>query len=167
MNPQIEAGRIDRTDYRFLLYSADGNAGIRRNPRVGKTTLVLVEASGGRERRLRLFLRRRGHRQTDQSLLSEAIKGRNAFDIPGAHAAMVRKIRNLGRPGIASMAISAVDNALWDLKAQTTRSFPAGSTRCRHREGMVYGSGGFTSYSVEKLEEQLGSWAAKGMKMVK
>ncbi len=31
---------------------------------------------------------------------------------------MIQAIRNLGRPGISSMAIAAVDNALWDLKAQ-------------------------------------------------
>ena len=31
---------------------------------------------------------------------------------------MVGSIRNLGRPGIASMAIAAVDVALWDLKAR-------------------------------------------------
>ena len=29
-----------------------------------------------------------------------------------------RAVRNLGRPGVASMAISAVDTALWDLKAR-------------------------------------------------
>ena len=31
---------------------------------------------------------------------------------------MVDAIRNLGRPGITSMAIAAVDTALWDLKAR-------------------------------------------------
>ena len=31
----------------------------------------------------------------------------------------------------------------------------------------IYGSGGFTSYSLEKLQTQLGNWAAEGIKMVK
>lgn len=31
---------------------------------------------------------------------------------------MLRAVRNIGRPGIASMAIAAVDAALWDLKAR-------------------------------------------------
>jgi acetamidase/formamidase len=35
-----------------------------------------------------------------------------------AWKAMVGSIRNLGRPGIASMAIAGVDVALWDLKAR-------------------------------------------------
>jgi L-alanine-DL-glutamate epimerase-like enolase superfamily enzyme len=34
---------------------------------------------------------------------------------------MLTAIRNQGRPGICSMAIAAVDNALWDLKAQLLR----------------------------------------------
>ncbi len=40
------------------------------------------------------------------------------MSVSGAWSAMVRSIRNLGRPGIASMAIAAVDAALWDLKAR-------------------------------------------------
>ena len=31
----------------------------------------------------------------------------------------------------------------------------------------VYGSGGFTSYSLAQLQEQLGGWAAEGLKSVK
>ena len=51
-------------------------------------------------------------------LLAEVVRGRDAMGVPGAWSAMVAAIRNLGRPGIASMAISAVDAALWDLKAR-------------------------------------------------
>src|SRR5690349_2941287 len=50
--------------------------------------------------------------------LSRVIQGRDALDIPDAWAAQVQSIRNLGRPGVASMAISAVDAALWDLKGR-------------------------------------------------
>ena len=35
---------------------------------------------------------------------------------------MLKAIRNIGRPGIASSAIAAVDIALWDFKSQDTRS---------------------------------------------
>ncbi len=31
----------------------------------------------------------------------------------------------------------------------------------------LYASGGFTSYSVKKLQKQLGDWAAQGFKQVK
>src|SRR4051794_31619069 len=53
-----------------------------------------------------------------ESKLADAVAGHDAMDVQGAWAAMTRAIRNDGRPGIASMAISAVDVALWDLKAR-------------------------------------------------
>ena len=65
---------------------------------------------------------------------------------------MVRAIRNLGRPGIVSMAIAAVDIALWDLKAKLL-----GLPLCRllgpgvATQVPVYGSGGFTSYDDDTL----------------
>ena len=40
------------------------------------------------------------------------------MDIGGAFEAMVRAVRNDGRPGAVGYAISAVDVALWDLKAR-------------------------------------------------
>ena len=51
--------------------------------------------------------------------LAEAIEGIDSFDIPGAWTAMQRRVRNLGRSGLAACAISAVDVALWDAKART------------------------------------------------
>ena len=69
---------------------------------------------------------------------------------------MVRAIRNLGRPGVSSMAISAVDTALWDLKARLL-DLPLVTLLGASRDAVpVYGSGGFTSYSVEQLQSQLG-----------
>jgi len=56
------------------------------------------------------------------------------------------------------MAISAVDNALWDLKARLL-DIPLVTLLGSVREAVpIYGSGGFTSYSQERLEEQLGGW---------
>ncbi len=80
---------------------------------------------------------------------------------------MVAAIRNLGRPGIASMAISAVDAALWDLKARLL-DLPLVTLLGAVRESApVYGSGGFTSYSIGQLQEQLGGWVAAGIPRVK
>ena len=65
------------------------------------------------------------------------------------------------------MAISAVDAALWDLKARLL-NVPLVTLLGRAREGVaVYGSGGFTSYSVKQLREQLGRWAGEGISRVK
>src|SRR5205085_10573248 len=78
-----------------------------------------------------------------------------------------RAVRNDGRPGIASCAISAVDQALWDRKARQY-GIPLVELLGRAHESVpIYGSGGFCSYSNERLQEQLGDWAAAGIPRVK
>jgi len=77
------------------------------------------------------------------------------------------QVRNIGCPGIAATAISAVDNALWDLRARLF-GIPLVVLLGKIRERVaVYGSGGFTSYSIPQLQRQLGDWAANGIRMVK
>jgi L-alanine-DL-glutamate epimerase-like enolase superfamily enzyme len=80
---------------------------------------------------------------------------------------MGRELRNIGRPGLGFMALSAVDIALWDLQARL-REKPLvellGATR---DEAPVYGSGGFTSYSLERLRAQLSGWIEAGIPRVK
>lgn len=50
-------------------------------------------------------------------VLAGVVIGRSAFDVAGAAEAMARAVRNVGRGGVAATAISAVDIALWDLRA--------------------------------------------------
>ena len=77
---------------------------------------------------------------------------------PGAAwRSMFQQLRNAGQPGIGSMAASAVDIALWDLKARLLglplyRALPA-----FRDEVPVYGSGGFTNYPLSRLTEQVSS----------
>jgi L-alanine-DL-glutamate epimerase-like enolase superfamily enzyme len=95
------------------------------------------------------------------------VAGRDALGVAGAWQAMAVAVRNLGRPGIASSAIAAVDAALWDLKARLF-DLPLADLLGRAREGVpVYGSGGFTSYSLPRLQEQLAGWAESGLRFVK
>lgn len=80
---------------------------------------------------------------------------------------MLNSIRNLGRPGIVSTAIAAVDSALWDLKARLLR-VPLVKLLGAARESVpIYGSGGFTSYPVKQLQEQLAGWVERGIPRVK
>jgi len=90
--------------------------------------------------------------------LAPLLEGRSALDIPAAHDAMCRAVRNAGRPGIAACAISAVDIALWDLKARLL-GLPLARLLgvCRERVP-VYGSGGFTTYHDTHLAAQLNGW---------
>ncbi|WP_327352169.1 enolase C-terminal domain-like protein [Streptomyces sp. NBC_01304] len=90
--------------------------------------------------------------------LAAAIVGRSALDVPAAHTAMVRAVRNAGRPGIAGCALSAVDIALWDLKARLLET-PLVRLLGAARESVpVYGSGGFTTYHDTHLAAQLNGW---------
>ena len=132
-----------------------------------KTTLVVVEARAGGETGLGYTYADAATAKLVQSMLAEVVRGIDAFSVPAAWHKMVQAIRNLGRPGIASMAISAVDAALWDLKARLLE-LPLVTLLGAVRGGApVYGSGGFTSYSEAKLQEQLGGWVAQGIHQVK
>jgi L-alanine-DL-glutamate epimerase-like enolase superfamily enzyme len=105
--------------------------------------------------------------QLIHDLLRSVVTGRDAMDVAGAWHSMARAVRNHGRPGIASMAISAVDNALWDLKARLLEVPLARLLGRAHESVPVYGSGGFTSYDLERLGSQLGEWVARGIPRVK
>lgn len=84
-----------------------------------------------------------------------------------AYMSMWRRVRNLGRPGICSMAISAVDCALWDLKAKLL-DLSLVTLLGQVRQGIpVYGSGGFTSYSDRQVAAQLSGWVKQGIPRVK
>jgi L-alanine-DL-glutamate epimerase-like enolase superfamily enzyme len=99
--------------------------------------------------------------------LAPVVLGCDAFAIPAAWISMVRSIRNLGRPGVASMGIAAVDVALWDLKAQLL-NLPLVALLGAVRDRVpVYGSGGFTTYTRKQLQGQLAGWVAEGIGRVK
>lgn len=131
------------------------------------TTMVLVRLKAAGVQSLGYTYADEATAALIQSHLKKIVLGRDAFSPNESFVAMTKSIRNLGRPGICSMAISAVDTALWDLKARLldlslVRLFgPV-------REGMeLYGSGGFTSYSNDRLQEQLGGWVEQGISRVK
>jgi L-alanine-DL-glutamate epimerase-like enolase superfamily enzyme len=80
---------------------------------------------------------------------------------------MASGLRNAGRPGFGFMALSAVDQALWDLKARLL-DVPLVDLLGRARdEAPVYGSGGFTSYTLGRIREQLAGWVEQGIPRVK
>ena len=131
------------------------------------TTMVLVEASAGDETGLGYSYTHRAAASLIEHTLAEVVLGRSALDVDGAWNAMLHAIRNLGRPGIVSSAIAAMDIALWDLKARML-GVPLVSLLGAVREGApVYGSGGFTSYSVRQLCQQLAGWVRQGIPRVK
>ena len=131
------------------------------------TTLVVVHVHAGQEVGLGFSYASTGAAALVRDVLADLLKGRDAVDPEAAWVAMVGGMRGAGLPGAGAMAVSAVDVALWDLAARL-RDIPLARALgiVRHHVP-VYGSGGFTSYSRERLEEQLSGWAAAGMSAVK
>jgi L-alanine-DL-glutamate epimerase-like enolase superfamily enzyme len=131
------------------------------------TTIVVVHAHGGGEWGLGYTYADVSTAKLVSSKLAGVVRAADALAPQAAWRAMVRETRNLGRPGIVSMAISAVDAALWDLKARLL-GVPLCTLLGTARECVpIYGSGGFTSYPLSRLAEQLGGWVRRGIPRVK
>jgi L-alanine-DL-glutamate epimerase-like enolase superfamily enzyme len=132
-----------------------------------KTTMVVVEIDAGGKRGLGYTYADTSTAKLIHDLLANVVRGRDAMDVEGSWSGMVHTTRNLGRPGIVSMAISGIDIALWDLKAKLL-NLPLVKLLGASREGIpIYGSGGFTSYSMKQLNRQLLEWVDSGITMVK
>jgi L-alanine-DL-glutamate epimerase-like enolase superfamily enzyme len=123
-----------------------------------KTTLVLVEVSAGEVVGLGYTYGAAACATLAEDFLRDVVAGSDALDVTGTWVEMVKAIRNQGRPGVASMAISAVDTALWDLKARLLDQPLVSLLGAARDEVAVYGSGGFTSLSDDELREQLLGW---------
>jgi L-alanine-DL-glutamate epimerase-like enolase superfamily enzyme len=133
-----------------------------------ETTVVVVEAEGGGSRGLGFSYATAACAPVVRQLLAPAVLGGDALDPPGVWRQMVAAVRNVGRPGIASMAIAATDVALWDLKARVLDLPLCRLLGMAHDRVAVYGSGGFTSLTDAELEAQLGGWAhGEGIPRVK
>src|SRR5690349_3398262 len=127
------------------------------------TTIVIAEVTAGGHTGVGFTYGDRAAAGLIDRVLSPIVLERNPMAIEEIWIAMLRAVRNIGRPGIASHAIAAVDTALWDLKArlmQVSLTKLIGPARV----GIpVYGSGGFTSYSIDQLQSQFEDWAERGI----
>lgn len=132
------------------------------------TTLVVVEIHALGKTGLGYTYAHAGALALIGGVLAAEVQRHDVFDIGRIGLAMRRAVRNLGQPGVAACAISAVDAALWDLKAKAL-GVPLATLLGRQRDSVpVYGSGGFTTYDVETLARQLRDWVeANGCRWVK
>ncbi|HWI13708.1 MAG TPA: enolase C-terminal domain-like protein [Burkholderiales bacterium] len=131
------------------------------------TTLVVARIAGGGHEGLGYTYADGATARLIADVLAPELQGADPLAINARWIALTAAVRNLGRPGIASMAISAVDVALWDLKAKLLGVSLAALLGPAREAVPVYGSGGFTSYTVKRLQEQLSGWAASGIMRVK
>ena len=159
----IGINRIEVAAYRVPTDLPESDGTLEWN----STTLVLVYAHGGNRVGIGYTYADMATATLIRELLSEVAKGRDAMAPAAIWNDMVSRVRNLGRPGIASMAISAVDIALWDLKARLL-NIPLLTLFGAVRTSVpIYGSGGFTSYSDKQLQMQLAGWVRQGITRVK
>jgi L-alanine-DL-glutamate epimerase-like enolase superfamily enzyme len=100
-------------------------------------------------------------------LLKQAVLGSSALSIEQIWQEMNHRLRNAGRPGAGLMAVAAIDVALWDLKAKLLGVALVDLFGVVRESVPVYGSGGFTSYTPQKLRKQLSSWVKEGIPRVK
>jgi L-alanine-DL-glutamate epimerase-like enolase superfamily enzyme len=122
------------------------------------TTLVYVEVRAGGQTGIGYTYADASAAHVVEGVLKDALVGKDALQTAARYADMYAKLRNNGPEGIASMAISALDIALWDLKGKIVQA-PVSVLLGTARERVpIYGSGGFTSYSERRLTEQLGGW---------
>ncbi len=126
-----------------------------------KTTIVVVEVDAGGQTGLGYTYADKGVVDVIHGTLAKTLEGRDAMDIPAAWQQMRRAVRNLGQAGIAACSISALDAALWDLKAKLL-GLPLVLLLGRMRDKVpIYGSGGFCTYTDAEIAEQLGGWVEK------
>jgi L-alanine-DL-glutamate epimerase-like enolase superfamily enzyme len=132
------------------------------------TTIVVVQARAGGVTGLGYTYTHAAAATLIEDLLAPALQG---FDVEGdmlvAWHECGRLLRNVGRPGMGFMALSAVDTALWDLKARVLERPLVELLGPERDAAAIYGSGGFTSYPLERLQSQLGSWVEQGIPRVK
>jgi L-alanine-DL-glutamate epimerase-like enolase superfamily enzyme len=131
------------------------------------TTVVVVEARAGGITGLGWTYAPEAAAMLVEDLLAPLVRGSSTDRHGAIWLDLGAHLRNAGRPGLAWCALSAVDIALWDLRARglgvpLTALLPA----C-HDRVPVYGSGGFCSYTDERLAEQLAGWVAQGIPRVK
>ena len=131
------------------------------------TTIVVVEAHARGATGLGYTYGPAATGKLVEEKLAPEIEGADALAPAETWERLGRALRNAGRPGIGFMALAAVDTALWDLKARLLGVALVDVLPHAHDAVPLYGSGGFCSYSLERLREQLGGWVADGLAAVK
>jgi L-alanine-DL-glutamate epimerase-like enolase superfamily enzyme len=165
--PSSTATPVRRLDVQAYRVPTDGGAESDGTLVWDATTLVLVELEAGGCTGIGYTYADVATATLIREVLADVVRGADALQHGAIWAAMVAKIRNLGREGVAAMAVSAVDVALWDLRGKLLDAPVVALLGAARERVPVYGSGGFTSYDLTALTQQLAGWVSDGIPRVK
>ncbi|MFF7557791.1 enolase C-terminal domain-like protein [Streptomyces olivaceus] len=160
---------VDAVDVHAFEIPTDGPGGREQDGTLewDSTTLVLVRAHAGGRTGLGYTYGDVSAASFVHSVLAPVVEGGAVSSPPALWERMGARMRNAGRPGVGAMALSAVDVALWDLKARLLDLPLVHLLPAHHDRVPVYGSGGFTNYPLERLAGQLTGWVEQGIGRVK
>ncbi|MBX3526059.1 MAG: mandelate racemase [Rhodoblastus sp.] len=164
MSPEVRVDQVSARAFRIPTDAPESDGTLEWN----STTLIVVQASGGRKTGIGYTYASRAAAVVICDTLAPVVCKCDCLDVPGAWRAMIASVRNIGWRGVCANAISAVDWALWDLKAKLV-DLPLTALLGRNADSVeIYGSGGFTSYEDVHLAKQLSGWIERdGCRAVK
>ncbi|MGC2402347.1 MAG: enolase C-terminal domain-like protein [Acidobacteriaceae bacterium] len=155
--------KVDVSAYTIPTDVPEGDGTLRWD----STTLIVCEVHAANQMGLGYSYGNEATAFVADKLAGKCLLQRSALDIPALHSSMLKQVRNDGSRGVTAMAISALDIALWDLKAKLWSTSVVDLLGMAHSSVAAYGSGGFTTYSNQQLASQLSGWVAEGLKSVK
>jgi L-alanine-DL-glutamate epimerase-like enolase superfamily enzyme len=160
---------VERLDVSAYEIPTDGPDGKESDGTLewSSTTIVVVEVAAGGETGLGFTYGDVAVARFVESQLAPVVRESDPLAVGATWQALGAKIRNAGRPGLGATAVSAVDTALWDLKARVLDVPLVDLLPRAHDAVPVYGSGGFCDYPLERLREQLAGWVEQGIPRVK
>ena len=132
-----------------------------------KTTIVLASITAGHRTGIGYTYAPAASAAIIDDTLAGVLRGRDPMAMGAAWAAMVEAVRTVGRRGLAGCAISALDVALWDLKARLLDLSVVDLLGGHHAGVPAYGRGGFTNLGDGVLGDQLSGWVEQGLGAVK
>ena len=159
----IPVEKVDVSAYTIPTDAPEGDGTLRWD----STTLIVCEVHAAKQIGVGYTYGTQAVAFVAHHLAKKCLVHEAAIDIPHLHASLLTQVRNDGSRGIASMAISALDIALWDLKAKLLNCSAVDLLGAADTSVIAYGSGGFTTYTNRQLASQLSSWIADGLKNVK
>lgn len=167
--PDHSGLKIEGLDVRAYEVPTDGPDGKESDGTLtwDSTTLVLVEVISGQTTGLGYTYADVAAAALIESKLKSVVEGKDPFSIRAVWREQVSALRNLGRTGLGALAVSAVDIALWDLKAKLLGLPLYQLLTLFHDSVPIYGSGGFCNYPIEQLASQVEHWINQGIPRVK